>query len=297
MRQRIALAALLAAVLAACTVAASGFTHVDPTYTGVRITADNTSATETYDLVAQSGSPLTQVDLSAPATNVGGNARTSFFPTGQVASESGDVCATWAGPGVPTDLRQQGIALRVEKNGTGVRRAITVTKNVWFGATWLFNVNLWTVTQTNGSPDVVALATPTNLDFSAIVGQWEGQAFPWRVCVRFTGPTLTVDVGTATTTHAPFSDPAYVRIATLPEGWDYAGQYGWYIGHLPAGGTFRYTDLSATTITDPPTTTTSTEPTTTTTSTQPTTTTTTAPPTTTTTEPPTTTTTQPPVGP
>lgn len=229
-------------VLAGCKVA-SGFTVIDPNYTGVRITADSVP-TDTYNLIAQAGSPLTQVDLSAPGTNQGGNTRTSFFPAGQAATTSGTVCATWVGPGTPADDRQQGLALRVETNAKGVRRAITVTKNIWLGATWLMNVNLWTVTQTSGSPDQIT-QTPTNLDFTSVVGQGTDQAFPWRVCAQATAGTIVVDVGTASSPHEPFVDPTYFQTVSLPVGWEYPGQFGWYIGHLQPNTSFTYTDLSA----------------------------------------------------
>ncbi|HEY3722596.1 MAG TPA: hypothetical protein VGN59_04450 [Acidimicrobiia bacterium] len=266
--------------LAGCK-AVTGFKAIDASYTGVRITADDTSSSDAYDLVVHPGVPLAQVDLDAASENQGGNARTSFFPAGQAPAESGEVCATWSGPGKPDDARQQGNAVRVETNASGPRRAVTVTKNVWYGATWLMNVNVWTVTQASGAPDVPTLVTLANLDFSGVVGTWDDQAFPWRVCTRFTGPTVVVDVGTATTEHVPFSDPAYERSVTLPDGWDYAGQYGWYIGHLRPGTSFSYTDLTTGPVVDPPPTTTSTssttttsEPSSTTTSTDPTTTTT-----------------------
>jgi hypothetical protein len=34
-------------------------------------------------------------------------------------------------------------------------------------------------------------------------------------------------------------------VAVLPGGWQFPGQFGWYIGHLHGGQSFTYTDLDA----------------------------------------------------
>jgi hypothetical protein len=231
-------------VAAACV--PSGFHSIDPNYTGVLITADPNAPNDLYNLTAQKGSPLSQVGLSASATNAGTDLRTTFFPSGQVPSESGQVCATWAGPAPPSNLMQQGLAARVQTNTTGTRHAITVTKNIYAYVVWVINVNFWTTS--NANPANYSVQTPIQFNYAAVLDPGGViQPFPWRVCARVAGNTIAADVATGASPPAPFTSPAHVQTATLPTGWDYTGQFGWYIGHLAPGETFNYTGLNATT--------------------------------------------------
>jgi hypothetical protein len=240
-RRALAAAVAVTAIAAACGVP-SGFDHIDPSYTGVLITSDATAPSNQYDLSAQNGSPLSQVSLSADATNTAGNLRTVFYPAGQTPTESGQVCATWQGPETPDELPQQGLAARIETNPTGVRRGITITKNIW-GPAYLMNVNLWTL-NTAGTENTLSNITT---DYSAVVTQDGGAyvPFPWQVCAQVAGNTVTMDVETGTNPPAPFTDTANVKTVTLPDGWDYTGHFGWYIGHMHGGETFNYTNLNA----------------------------------------------------
>jgi len=267
----LAVAVAVTAIAAACG-PPSGFTQIDPSYTGVIITSDATAPSDTYNLTAQNGSPLSQVDLSANTTNTAGNLRTVFYPAGQAPTESGQVCATWQGPETPDQLPQQGLAARIETNSSGMRRAITVTKNVWGGAAWVMNVNLWDLNTDGTNGTLFSIST----DYSSVV--FPGGVyvpFPWQVCAQVAGNTVTMDVEPGANPPAPFTNTANVKTVTLPDGWDYSGQFGWYIGHLHAGDTFTYTNLDA--VTPLPTTTTTTSSSTTTSTTSSSTTTTAGP--------------------
>ena len=43
----------------------------------------------------------------------------------------------------------------------------------------------------------------------------------------------------------PAPVPANYRAIALPNGWEYPGQFGWYMGHLHGGMTFDYENLTA----------------------------------------------------
>ncbi len=49
-------------------------------------------------------------------------------------------CATWSSQTAGHD--QEGAVLRLSSIH-GVTKGITVTKNIWLGATWIFNVHVW----------------------------------------------------------------------------------------------------------------------------------------------------------
>jgi hypothetical protein len=68
---------------------------------------------------------------------------------------------------------------------SGVVRAVTVTKNVFF-ANWVFNVHVWDTTQ---NPPHTLLG---QFDLGAVFGTSEGLApMPWDLCARVVGGVLT----------------------------------------------------------------------------------------------------------
>jgi len=220
------------------------FRSIDPTYTGVRITADALHPYEQLDLAPSGGSPLAQVSLSAAPTNVGGNLRAAFFPVGQSLLTDQQSCATWVGPAGPATLPQQGLLLRL-RTVDRATSAITVTKNIWAGIVSNLNVNLWTIPATGPETLVNAAA----LDFSEVVYRsgpsQQISGFPWHVCARVEGPMLTVKLWAGDESAPRWDDPASTRRMTLSAAWVYPGNSGWYIGHLQGGMTFSYTNLAA----------------------------------------------------
>ena len=103
------------AALAGCK-AATGFKAIDASYTGVRIAADGTASSARgrrggRRRAAGGGRPR-----RAPG-NSGWQRGPASFPTGEPpAEELARSARTWAGPGKPDDVRQQGIVARVETN-------------------------------------------------------------------------------------------------------------------------------------------------------------------------------------
>lgn len=73
------------------------------------------------------------MDAAALPSNTSGNLRAVFWPTHAFAKQNEQTCATWVSES--TWRAQQGAVLRVHVARDGAVRAVTVTKNLWFGAT------------------------------------------------------------------------------------------------------------------------------------------------------------------
>ena len=173
--------------------------------------------------------------ITAPMTNVDSNLREVFWDQTAPDVADGGACATWQS--ASTALLQQGIALRASSSATGTR-AILVTKNVFLGAPWVFNINVWD-TGTSG------LAVLENVDLHTVfspVGQLE--PLPWRMCARVRGDTVDFKVWPVSQPEPAWGDPHFGGSGRLPPGWLLPGKSGWYIGHLPAGAFATYRDMT-----------------------------------------------------
>ena len=167
-----------------------------------------------------------QVRASAAPTNTGGNYRTVFWPEGAPSATNSQSCATWTAQS-ETGHVQQGAALRIATDDAGVTRAITVTKNVWFGVTWTFNVHVWDTSKRPTGAQVGAV------DLGAAVG---GKPLPWHLCARTVGTAIEMKVWAGTEPEPSWGDSRHGSSVGLPAEWVYPGRAGWYIGHLPVGG-------------------------------------------------------------
>ena len=85
------------------------------------------------------------MQVAALDTNTSANLRSAFWPADSPLVTDAQTCATWASQSLST--AQQGAALRVA-TVDGSTRAVTVTKNIFYGATWLFNVHTWDTSAT-----------------------------------------------------------------------------------------------------------------------------------------------------
>jgi hypothetical protein len=180
---------------------------------------------------------------SAPANtavasldNAGGNLRQAFWPADNPVVADDESCAIWAEQTGP--LVQQGAALRITQDGSRVR-AITVTKNIFYGATWIFNFHLW---DTAASPAFTIIGA-TNLE-ATLVHAGVVTPLPWHFCARVIGAKVQFKVWTSADLEPAWGDPAHGGSAMLPGGWAYAGKAGWFIGHLQPHDTAAFTDLS-----------------------------------------------------
>ena len=176
-----------------------------------------------------------RVVVSAPATNVDSNLRDLYWPITAPAVVDGMSCATWTsqvGPRV-----QQGAALRIVLSGT-TPAAITVTKNIWLGGFWIFNVHEWLG------------------QYSTPIGQFDlGEAFrrpssdeavplPWHICARAVGPVVDFKAWPDGQVEPAWGDPKYGGSVVVSSDWVYPGRTGWYIAHLFPNDTAQFDDLT-----------------------------------------------------
>ncbi len=169
------------------------------------------------------------------------NRREVFWRRGTAPSTDQTSCATWVGES--GDMLQEGLALRVREGRSGRVRAVTLTKNTEFGVHWYFNVLTW---DTARNQDL--WRTVGQFDMAAAVLDRDGAQlpFPWRVCLRAVGPRVSFKVWLPERMSKPsWTDRTYARSAKLPRGFLAAGRPGWYVGHVPAGGSLVYRGLTA----------------------------------------------------
>ncbi|WP_151082696.1 hypothetical protein [Nocardioides cynanchi] len=229
------LAALAAAGLLALGAVdvASASVHLPwiPGYDGATSTRSLRTAYLTRDgsdafIVVKDGPVLT---AAAPETNTGGNTRAVVWPSRSVVARDAQTCATWSSES--DDFIQEGLALRI-RHHDGVTTAITVTKNIYYGAHWMFNVHAWD--SSSASP----FTQLGQWDLSPVILDHGGQyqPMPWRVCFRAVGSTVGMKIWWPAQMSEPsWSDPDYARTMTIPAEYTWRGHAGWYVGHLRPG--------------------------------------------------------------
>lgn len=231
-RAAVAVIATVAATIASTPPASAAEDPVDRLTTAV-VTPDGE---DRYQL-RSNGSTLI---VAAPGTNrasnlrVVGGARNASFAVDQRS------CLTWEGP--PSGTTQPGLALRI-RNGSGGTQAITVSNNIWMASRNALNVHL----VDSGKPPGEELTFAGSVALPLALGPepaW-GAPLPWRLCARVEGRTVEVAAWPLSTTKTgtPWGDVTYSGTVVVPEEWVYAGQAGWYAGHLAPGEVTRYRDL------------------------------------------------------
>lgn len=176
------------------------------------------------------------IRVSAPATNSGSNLRQVFWPTGESPSSDAQVCATWLDQ--DGQYVQQGVALRIVDGPSGTR-ALTVTKNIWAGNYWVFNVHTWDTSQTQPFTQI------GQYDLAAVLRAATGaEPFPWRICAKVVDSALTFKVWLPDREAEPaWTDPVHAATTLVPPGFLAAGRAGWYAAHVPPGGGTHYGSL------------------------------------------------------
>lgn len=191
------------------------------------------------------------VKFTAPSTNTGGNTREFVWPASTPDVMDSQTCAVW--PSQSEGFVQQGAALRIANtyNSEGQvasTKGITVTKNIWFAASWVFNVHVW---------DTSVPAHPYTMigqfDMSEVLGKMyhdeDGsllsnlKPFPWRLCAQAIGDQFTFKVWTNPWRTPDWDDAKHARSVTIPDEWIMPGKTGWYIGHIRPGQTAEYQNL------------------------------------------------------
>ncbi len=187
-------------------------------------------------VVTRNGS---SVRVAPAATNTAGNLRVALTDPNDRPHRDQQVCATWPGP--LQGKIQPGLALRVRPGDDGPARAITVTNNIWSGIRWQWNVHVWE----DGAG--------RNLKRTFLDRSFEGvgvRSMPWNICARVVGSEVSFVVWPDALARPGWSDPERSVHVTLPPGWEEPGLPGWYVGHVPPGGSTSYDHLAAWTLDD-----------------------------------------------
>jgi hypothetical protein len=185
-----------------------------------------------FSLTSKNGTTIAAAD----STNTGGNSRFFFWQTGSPVLTDSESCATW---NISSLLDQQGVALRIT-NVNGVTRGVTVTKNVYYSAFWIFNVHVWDSSNL-ANPYTQIGEFPLN---STFVPNGQYAPLPWNLCAKVVGNTLSFIAWPAIDSQPAWGDPNFGGSVSLPSGYE-NGYAGWYFGHIAAGKTIKYTSLSA----------------------------------------------------
>jgi len=180
--------------------------------------------------------PMASADatVTSPMTNVDSNLREVFWDSNAPDIVDGGACATWQSAST-ADL-QQGIALRAESSPAAVR-AILITKNVWFDAPWVFNIDVW---DTGTSGLTVVKTFDLQAEFSP---GGRLRPLPWRMCARARADVVEFKVWPIGEPEPAWGDARFGGSSALPPGWQAPGKAGWYVGHLPAGAFATYRDM------------------------------------------------------
>ena len=166
------------------------------------------------------------------------NRRELAVPVRAPRTRDQTTCATWARES--SWRTQPGLAVRVVDRGGRVR-AVTLTKNVFGGTQSVMNVLTWD-TARRGDPwravGQFDLAPVLLTDHRRVL------PLPWRACLRVHGRRVAFRVWPVGRVAPPaWGDHRYVRRARLPRSFVYAGRPGWYVGHVPGGGSAVYRGL------------------------------------------------------
>jgi hypothetical protein len=166
------------------------------------------------------------------------NRREVVVPAGARRGRDQITCATWARQ---SSWRvQPGLAVRVVDRAGRVR-AVTLTKNIVWGVQTVMNVLTWD-TDRRGRP----WRTVAQFDLARVLLTPHRRLvpLPWRACLRVQDRRVSVKVWPLGRVDRPaWSDRAHVRHARLPRAFRYAGRPGWYVGHVPDGGSLAYRGL------------------------------------------------------
>jgi len=188
---------------------------------------------DTYNITSP-GAAATLVNASSSIAAA--NDRVAFWPAPEAPAADQQSCATWSSQ-TPTQQQgtpiQEGVALRVATTG-GVTRAITITKNVFAKAYYVFNVHTWTTSRW------FPFQIIGSFNISSYLASVSAPELPLRVCARVVGSTFQAEVWVPGQPVPGWGTPGQGITLQLPAGWDYPGMAGYYAGHLPSNGTLAY---------------------------------------------------------
>jgi hypothetical protein len=177
------------------------------------------------------------ISVRAGPGNVGGNLRAILWPERAPLVGDATECVTWSR--ASSDSVQEGVALRIAPRPDGAYSAVTVTKNVYLGLEWSFNVHVWAGSGLGRQIGAFELesAFRERVDAQAV------RPLPWRMCARTRGLRLEVLVWPLAGPTPRWGDPRYGGSLELPDTVAPRGLTGWFVGHLGPGMSVDYTDL------------------------------------------------------
>lgn len=187
--------------------------------------------------------------VTAAATNTAGNSRGLFWPANQTATLDGETCARWSsedGGTATTGNIQEGAALRVRVNADGTTDALTVTKNVWASAVYIFNTHTWHADGTQNTQ--LTLIGQKNLAnvFDTSGDPAAPNPLPWHLCAETSGTQLRFEAWREDETRPAYGDTTHGDDVNVPAPYVYAGAFGWYAGHLQASQSVTFDQLATT---------------------------------------------------
>jgi hypothetical protein len=208
-----------AKLAAALVVAGAGFAACN-----VQVTPDGTAYAYTVP------TPGTVV-ISAPSTT-GSNDREFLWSSTGLTESNSTACGTFT---MDNATDQPGVAFRVQ-DLAGVTTGITVTQNIYGYVRNQFNFHTWDTSRSGvfaefGSTTINALP-----EFDIDSGE--------SICAQVTGNVIQFVVWLPGATQPPWGDPTWGGQATLPTNAPTTGQTGFYAGHVPAGDSMTYTNLT-----------------------------------------------------
>ena len=185
-------------------------------------------ATYTY---SSPSSGLVEVSASSLTS---GNDREFFYSTTGNTDADSSACETTSG----TPPAQPGIAFRITDN-RNVVSAVTVTENI-FGSSSSsayndFNVHIWDTSQ---SPAYSLVGQRT---IKAIPSTQQPE--PLNLCAEITGDVVQFVAWTSGPQPA-WGDPTWGASVTLPSNAPTSGYTGFYAGHIPAGTSTIFSNLT-----------------------------------------------------
>lgn len=184
--------------------------------------------------------------VGAPATNAASNLRVAIIPKASPVAIDQQSCVTWAGP--VAGIIQPGITLRIQSTRRETK-AIMVTNNILYSFRTGFNTHLAVSTADPKLTQVGSVVLPEAVG----PNPFDPTPPPWRMCARAIGSQVELKVWALDTvpTEPAWGDAKYGGTVTLPAGWVYAGQPGYYAGHLKAGQTTTFRDGAVKTLPSP----------------------------------------------
>jgi hypothetical protein len=198
------------------------------------------SATPTFGVpMTRDGTPYSFTPITNRQTRIlatsstGGDTREFLYSPDQTNQVDSTVCATIKA----TAPFQPGLLVRINSDGpVGQLRALGIDQNVWGPAYNVFNLMTW-----NASLD-----PPFALDAQFTIPGLpvNTEDFPLNMCARITGRLFQFVVWTAGMVQPNWGDPNWGGSVACPSDIPATGWSGFYLGHLTAGNSATFSDLS-----------------------------------------------------